>query len=42
MPEGTALPGRARTDAVVRVCMERGWRYCHRLHIELFGDTRGT
>lgn len=42
MPEGTALPSRERTDAVVRICMHRGWRYSHRLHIELFGDTRGT
>jgi 7-carboxy-7-deazaguanine synthase len=23
-------------------CKSRGWRYCPRLHIELFGNTRGT
>ena len=41
MPEGTDVPtirGRNLTD----LCMERGYRYCNRLHIELFGNTRGT
>lgn len=42
MPEGTTAPPPERTALVVRACLERGWRYCHRLHIELFGDTRGT
>jgi 7-carboxy-7-deazaguanine synthase len=27
---------------VVEACLERGWRYCHRLHVELFGNRRGT
>jgi len=42
MPEGVATPEPGSTDWVVRACLERGWRYCHRLHIELFGNTRGT
>ncbi|MEO0631565.1 MAG: 7-carboxy-7-deazaguanine synthase QueE, partial [Planctomycetota bacterium] len=42
MPEGTSVPDPARVRWVVETCLERGWRYCHRLHIELFGDTRGT
>ncbi len=42
MPEGVASPGRETTDALVRVCLQRGFRYCQRLHIELFGHTRGT
>jgi 7-carboxy-7-deazaguanine synthase len=42
MPEGTRLPSREESDVVVKACLERGWRYCHRLHIELFGNTKGT
>ncbi|KAA0217542.1 MAG: 7-carboxy-7-deazaguanine synthase QueE [Leptolyngbya sp. PLA3] len=42
MPEGVRVPGREQTDWVVRACMERGWRYGQRLHIALFGNTRGT
>jgi 7-carboxy-7-deazaguanine synthase len=42
MPEGVAAPTPGRRDAVLRICLERGWRYCHRLHIDLFGHTRGT
>lgn len=42
MPEGTAVPEPGAVQWVVRTCLERGWRYCHRLQIELFGDTRGT
>lgn len=42
MPEGTATPDPASVAWVVRTCLDRGWRYGHRLHIELFGDTRGT
>jgi 7-carboxy-7-deazaguanine synthase len=42
MPEGTESPDPTRVAWVVRCCLERGWRYCHRLHVELFGDTRGT
>jgi 7-carboxy-7-deazaguanine synthase len=42
MPEGVSTPTREQTAWVVAACMARGWRYCHRLHIELFGNTRGT
>jgi 7-carboxy-7-deazaguanine synthase len=42
MPEGTAVPDPASVAWVVDTCIARGWRYGHRLHIELFGDTRGT
>lgn len=42
MPEGVTPPSRERTDALVRICLERGYRYCPRLHIDLFGHTRGT
>lgn len=40
------LPGaaaaRARRDAVVGICLEHGFRYAARLHIELFGCRRGA
>lgn len=43
MPEGTDV---ARLDQVaqwlVPLCTERGYRFCDRLHIRLFGHTRGT
>lgn len=43
MPEGVET---ARLDAVaewlVPLCTERGYRFCDRLHIRLFGHTRGT
>jgi 7-carboxy-7-deazaguanine synthase len=43
MPEGTSV---AAMDAVaawlVPACIARGWRYCDRLHIRLFGHTPGT
>jgi len=42
MPEGVASPDPDRLDWLVESCLTRGWRYCHRLHIELFGNTRGT
>ncbi|MFG0327147.1 MAG: 7-carboxy-7-deazaguanine synthase QueE [Phycisphaerales bacterium JB037] len=42
MPEGVSIPEPASVGWVVEECLRRGWRYCHRLHIELFGDTRGT
>ncbi|MBS1720797.1 MAG: 7-carboxy-7-deazaguanine synthase QueE [Armatimonadetes bacterium] len=43
MPEGTdsaTLHARART--LVEPCIQRGWRLCPRLHIDLFGNTKGT
>ena len=42
MPEGTETPDPDATHWVLNACTARGWRYCHRLHIELFGDTRNT
>lgn len=42
MPEGVAAPAAGMRDLVLGACMERGFRYCHRLHIELFGNRRGT
>ncbi|MCC6677995.1 MAG: 7-carboxy-7-deazaguanine synthase QueE [Phycisphaerales bacterium] len=42
MPEGVAPPGHALRNWVVQTCLSRGWRYAHRLHIELFGNRRGT
>lgn len=42
MPEGVTVPEPERVRWVVDACVERGWRYCPRVHIQLFGDTRGT
>lgn len=42
MPEGVRPPGPGAGDWILAACLERGWRYCRRLHIDLFGNTRGT
>ncbi len=43
MPEGTDSETlRAREEWLVPLCMEHGFRLSDRLHIHLFGDTRGT
>lgn len=42
MPEGVAPPSHEQRAWVAAACIERGWRYCARLHIELYGNTRGT
>jgi 7-carboxy-7-deazaguanine synthase len=42
MPEGVVEPDPAAVRWVVDACLARGWRYCPRLHITLFGNTRGT
>lgn len=42
MPEGITPRTRDTTAWIVDTCLKRGWRFCHRLHIELFGNTRGT
>ncbi len=42
MPEGIDAQTCAGRDWLVGMCMERGWRYCRRLHIDLFGNRRGT
>ena len=43
MPEGTSpavLDG--RVEWLTEICKAEGFRYCPRLHIALFGNTRGT
>jgi len=43
MPEGITLEAiRARSDWLGELCKARGYRYAHRLHIELYGNKRGT
>jgi 7-carboxy-7-deazaguanine synthase len=43
MPEGTSLEVlRSRAAWLVGMCRDRGYRYAHRLHVELFGNKRGT
>ena len=42
MPEGVTTPTETTKAWLTGVCLQRGWRYCARLHIELFGNTRGT
>jgi 7-carboxy-7-deazaguanine synthase len=42
MPEGVAPPPSHTRRWLAAECMRRGWRYCPRLHIELFGNVRGT
>ncbi|PKN55903.1 MAG: radical SAM protein [Deltaproteobacteria bacterium HGW-Deltaproteobacteria-14] len=43
MPQGT---GESEIDErsrwLVPLCIARGWRFCDRLHVRLFGHTRGT
>lgn len=43
MPEGRTMDEiNDRAPQIVEWCKERGWRYCARLHIDLFGNKRGT
>lgn len=42
MPEGVTVPEPSEVAWVVEHCQNRGWRYGDRLHIRLFGDTKGT
>jgi len=42
MPEGVTLPSAETKAWLVAECTRRNWRYCQRLHIELFGNVRGT
>lgn len=43
MPEATALAGmRERAGWLSELCKERGYRYAHRLQLELYGNRRGT
>jgi 7-carboxy-7-deazaguanine synthase len=43
MPEGTSVEKmRSRASWLGELCKARGYRYAHRLHIELYGNQRGT
>jgi 7-carboxy-7-deazaguanine synthase len=43
MPEATSLEKmRARAAWLGETCKARGYRYAHRLHLELYGNRRGT
>jgi len=43
MPEGTSATGiRGRDETLVELCKRYGYRYCNRLHVDLFGHRRGT
>ncbi len=43
MPEGTdAETLDARSANLLAICREKGYRFCDRLHIRLFGNSRGT
>jgi 7-carboxy-7-deazaguanine synthase len=43
MPEGTEVSVLAeRAGWIAEVCKKTGFRYCPRLHVELFGNVRGT
>lgn len=42
MPEGVTTPDPEAVAWVVEAAAQRGWRYGRRLHIDLFGNTRGT
>lgn len=43
MPEGTdSATLRERAKWLSDACMKAGWRFTDRLHIHLYGDTRGT
>ena len=43
MPQGVTREELAeRGPVVAEACKERGFRYCPRLHVELYGNRRGT
>jgi 7-carboxy-7-deazaguanine synthase len=43
MPEARTLElMRERAKWLSETCKSRGYRYAHRLHIELYGNKRGT
>lgn len=43
MAEGTSVEAiRSRSAMLVEACKKFGWRYSPRLHIDLFGNQRGT
>lgn len=43
MPQGVDFGTiRGRDETLVDICLSRGYRFCNRLHIEVFGNKRGT
>jgi organic radical activating enzyme len=43
MPQGrTAAELDSHAEGVAAACLERGWRFCDRLHVRLWGDRRGV
>lgn len=43
MPEGiTTEQLKAKQEKVIAICKSRGFRFCPRIHIDLFGNTAGT
>lgn len=43
MPEGISVEAlREKSALLVETCKQRGWRFSPRLHVELFGNKRGT
>ena len=43
MPQGTDMDVlNGREDFLLEACKAHGYRFCHRLHIQLFGNTKGT
>jgi 7-carboxy-7-deazaguanine synthase len=42
MPEGVSPPTSRARQEVAAACVARGWRFCPRLHIEIYGNVRGT
>jgi len=43
MPEGVSTAAlRARDELLINACKQYGYRYCNRLHVEVFGHQRGT
>ena len=43
MPQGISGESiHSRQEMILAACLEKGYRYCDRLHISLFGNKRGT
>lgn len=42
MPEGVATPDPATAAHVQTLCAARGWHFCPRMHLEWYGNKRGT
>ena len=43
MPQGISQDSiHSRQEMILAACREKGYRYCDRLHISLFGNKRGT